>query len=103
MILDLLWLSLIVALVYLSGFWTYLDDYISTRFKFHHLPHLLSCALCQTWWLSLLYIIIAGKLSLLGIVFCLVNAHLVNILIPLLTTIYNAVLRVIGAVAKYIK
>lgn len=94
MILNLLWINLIVALVYLSGFWTYLDDYISTRFKFHHIPHLLACSLCQCWWLSLLYIIITGKLSLLGIVFCLVNAHLIEVTIPLLTVVKNWLLKI---------
>lgn len=92
---NLIWINLIVALVYMSGFWTVLDDEISKRFKFHHLPHLLFCGLCQCWWLSLLYIIVTGHFTLLGIVLCLINAHLIEITIPLLTVVKNWLLKII--------
>lgn len=95
MILDLIFIGLIVALVHLSGFWDNLDGYISKRFRFHHLPYIFTCALCQTWWLSLLYIIIAGKLSLLNIALCLVNAHLSKVYIPLWTFVENLLLKII--------
>lgn len=86
---NLLWISLSVALIFNSGFWDALDGYINARFRFYHLPHLLQCALCQTWWLSLLFIIITGNLSLFNIFLCLINAHLANIWMPMLKVMEN--------------
>ena len=102
MILNLVWIGLIVALVYLSGFWDTLDSYISQRFKFHHIPHILQCSLCQTWWLSLLYIICTGHLTLFNIVLCLVNAHLSKVYIPLWTLLENLLLKIIELINKIV-
>ena len=92
---NILWINLIVALVFLSGFWDVLDSELNKRVQFAHLPHIFTCALCQCWWLSLLYIIIAGKLTLLNVLLCLVNAHLTEITIPMITTVKNYLLKVI--------
>lgn len=100
MIWNLLFIGLIVALVYLSGFWDNLDGYISKKFRFHHLPHILTCALCQCWWLSLLYITLTGNLTLFNIVLCLINAHLTKIYIPLWTLIENLLLKIIELMNK---
>lgn len=93
---GLLYISLIVALVYHSGFWDSLDGYIGERFgSFYHLPHIFRCMLCQCFWLSLLYVVVIGRLSLGSIVLCLINAHTVNILIPLLRMAYNVIMKAI--------
>ncbi len=92
---NLLWINLIVALVFLSGFWDVMDSELNKRVRFAHLPHILSCALCQCWWLSLLYVIIAGKLTLLNVMLCLVNAHLTEITIPLITLLKNVIEKII--------
>lgn len=95
MIWQLLVISSIVALVYMSGFWDSLDEWINKKFKFYHLPHILECTLCQTWWLSLLYIIITGNLSILTIMLCLINAHLNMVVIAIFRTIFNFIMKVI--------
>lgn len=95
MILNLICINLIVALVFLSGFWDVMDSELNKRVRFAHLPHILSCGLCQCWWLSLLYVIIAGKLTLLNVMLCLVNAHLTEITTPLITMIKNWMLKII--------
>lgn len=102
MILNLLYINLIVVLVYLSGFWDNLDEWISKNYKFHHLPHLLTCSLCQCWWLSLLYIIITGNLSLLNIALCLINAHLTEVTIPLITTVKDFLLKIIAIMNTFL-
>lgn len=102
LILNLLWIGLIVALVHISGFWDNLDEFINKKFKPYHLPYLLTCALCQTWWLSLLYIICTGNLTLFNIVLCLINAHLSKIYIPLWTLIENALLKIIELINRIV-
>ena len=98
MILNLICINLIVALVFLSGFWDVMDSELNKRVRFAHLPHILSCGLCQCWWLSLLYVIIAGKLTLLNVMLCLVNAHLIELTIPLLSTIKEWGLKIISLI-----
>ncbi len=101
MILNLLFIGLIVALVYLSGFWDNLDGYINKKFGLgYHLPHLLECPLCQCWWLGLLFITLTGNLTLFNIVLCLINAHLTKIYIPLWTLIENLLLKIIETMNK---
>lgn len=68
-------ISAIVALIHNSGFWDNLDAWVNRKFKFYHLPHILLCALCQTWWLSLLFIIITGQVTVFNIFVCLIAAH----------------------------
>lgn len=102
MIVDLLLINLIVVLAHASGFFEYLDDWVSTKWRFHHLPKIMVCALCQTNWLSILYILITGQFSLLGLMLCLVNAHLTDITLPLVQTIKNTFLNVIGWLNNYL-
>ena len=100
MILDLLLINLIVALVYKSGFWDSLDGYINERFRFYHIPHILSCTLCQTFWLSVLYMLITNNITLLALVLCLVNAHLNIIIIAVISSILNFLMEIINGINK---
>ena len=79
----------------MSGFVDEVDDWISKRVRFHHLPKPFSCALCMTFWTSLIYVIIAGQFSILSICLCLANAHLTEITTPLIQTVKNWVLKII--------
>lgn len=96
MILDLLFINLIVVLAHASGFFEYLDDWVSRKWRFHHLPKIMVCALCQTFWLSMLFILVTGQFTIPGILLCFVNAHLTDITIPLVQTIKNFLLKIIG-------
>lgn len=103
MILNLLFINLIVVLVFLSGFWDSVDEYINKKFGVgYHIPHILACSLCQCWWLSLFYIIITGNLTIFNIVLCLANAHLTEITIPLITLVKNILLKIIEIMNKII-
>ena len=101
-IVDLLLINILAALVFESGFWDTLDSIINERFGLgYHLPYIFQCVLCQVFWLSLLYIIITGNLSLLTIVLCLVNAHLIKITIPIIKMIENFILKIIESINIY--
>ena len=97
-IINLLLINVIMSLIHLSGFIENMDNWVESKFKFHHLPYPVRCCLCGTWWLSLLFIIVTGNLSLLNIALCLVNAHLTKITIPLFTTIENMIMKIIELV-----
>ena len=97
MILTLLLINIFVVLAHESGFFEYMDDLVSKKWKFHHLPKIVMCALCQTWWLSLLYIILTpGAFTILNICLCMVNAHLTEITQGLWRTIKTAIMDVLG-------
>lgn len=102
LILNLLFINLIVVLVHESGFITYVDDWISGKWKFHHLPYPVLCALCTTNWISIFYVLITGHFSLLTLMLCLVNAHLTVVVQPLFRFVINALLKVIELLNKLI-
>lgn len=91
-LINLLLINFIVVLAHESGFFVSLDEWVSKKWKFHHLPKIMMCALCQTWWLSLLYVILTpGALSILSILLCLVNAHLTEITTGIWRTVKTAI------------
>lgn len=94
-IFSLLLINLIMSLIHESGFILYVDEWINNKWKFYHLPYPIRCLLCGTWWLSLLFIIITGQLTLLNIALCLLNAHLTKITQPLFRFVENLLLKVI--------
>lgn len=102
-IFSLLLINAIMTLIHESGFIVYVDDWINKKYPFHHLPYPILCLLCGTWWLSLLYIIITGQLSLLTIALCLLNAHLTKITQPLYRLIENLLLKGIELLNRLFK
>ena len=101
-ILNLLLINVIMTLIHESSFIENIDEWISNKYKFHHLPYPVRCLLCGCWWTSLLYVIIAGPFNLLTIALCLLNAHLTQITQPLFRFVINALLKVIELLNKLI-
>lgn len=101
-LINLLLINLIMTLIHESGFIENVDDWINSKFKFHHLPYPVRCLLCGTWWASLLYIIIAGPFNLLTIALCLINAHATKITQPLCRLIENIMLKMIELLNKWL-
>lgn len=100
---NLLLINIIMTLVHESGFIENVDDWISDKYKFHHLPYPIRCLLCGTNWISIFYVIITGQLSLLTLMLCLLNAHLTQITQPLFRFVMNALLKVIELLNKWLK
>ena len=102
MILNLLIINLIMVLVHESGFIENADDWFYDRFKPYHMPYPILCLLCGTWWLSLLYVILAGHFTLPAVLLCLLNAHLTEITRPLFRTGMNILLKGIGWINSWL-
>ena len=103
LIFNLLWINLIMVLIHESGFIENIDEWINDKYKFYHLPYPIRCCLCGTWWISLLFIIITGQLSLLAVVLCLLNAHLTKITQPLYRLAENLMLKIIELLNRWLK
>ena len=100
---NLLLINIIMTLIHESGFIENIDDWISSKYKFYHLPYPIQCLLCGSFWVSLLYIIIVGPFNLLTIALCLLNAHLTQFIQPLFRLIMNALLKVLELLNKWLK
>lgn len=100
---NLLLINLIMTLIHESGFIENIDDWISSKYKFYHLPYPIRCLLCGSFWVSLLYIIIAGPFNLLTIALCLLNAHATKIVQPLFRFVENLLLKAIELLNKWLK
>jgi hypothetical protein len=101
-ILNLLLINVIMTLIHESGFIENIDEWISNKYKFHHLPYPVRCLLCGCWWISLFYVIITGQLSLLTVALCLINAHLTSVVRPLYRLVENLMLKVIELLNKWL-
>lgn len=102
-LLNLLLINVIMTLIHESGFIENVDEWISSKWKFHHLPYPVLCLLCGTWWMSLLYIIIAGPFNLFTIALCLLNAHLTQITQPLFRLVMNMLYKMIELLNKWLR
>ena len=101
-IFNLLLINLIVIFAHESGFFLSLDEWVNRKWKFHHLPHIMMCGCCQAFWLSVLFIIATGNLTLLNLMFCFLNCHLTSVTIPLWKTVENFLLKIIELLNRLI-
>lgn len=99
---NLILINVIMTLIHESGFIENIDEWISDKYKFHHLPYPVRCLLCGTNWISIFYVIITGQLSLLTLMLCLLNAHLTQITQPLFRFVMNALLKVIETLNRWL-
>ena len=95
MIVELLLISAVVMMIFESGWWDNMDEFVNRKFKFHHLPKIFVCQFCQTFWLSLLWLFFTYKISVLSVFLALLNANVGEILVPLFKLFKGAVNKVI--------
>lgn len=94
---SLIIINIIMVLIHESGFIENLDEAISRKWKFYHLPYPVKCLLCGTFWISLLYVILTpGAMSLTSIMLCLINAHLTEITQGIWRTIKKMIMDFLG-------
>lgn len=83
MIVELLMIAAVVMMIFESGWWDNMDELVSRRFRFHHLPKIFVCQFCQTFWLSLLWLLFTYEISVFSVFLALVNANVGEIMLPL--------------------
>lgn len=100
--LNLLFINLFVVLVHEAGFFETIDTMINERYKFYHLPYIFMCALCQVNWLSFLYLLITGNITLFTIMLCPLNGLLTRVTQPLYKLIENILLKLISKINEWL-
>ena len=100
---NLLLINLIMTLIHESGFIENVDDWISSKYKFYHLPYPIRCLLCTVTCVSIFYVIITGQFSLVTLALCLINAHATKIVQPLFRFVENLLLKVLEVLNKWLK
>lgn len=99
---NLLLISTIITLIHNSGFFINLDNWIESKYKFHHLPHIFKCDNCQVFWFSVIYTLIFGKITLISVCFCILNYYTPNLILPIFNLIINLFNKIIEQINKYI-
>lgn len=92
MILKLFIISMIITLIFDSGFVDEIDEKINRHIRFYHLPKPFSCNLCMCFWCCLAYVIATGNISLLNVLICLCFATLTDVERALIGVVKNNLL-----------
>ena len=98
--LNLFYISTIVTLINDTGFWDVLDNQINKKIKFHHLPHIFFCSLCQAWWICLIYTLIMGKITIFNVLICLIMGYMTEIISPLFRLTMEIIKKIIEKITK---
>lgn len=103
MILTLLFITLIMVLIFDSGFPFEMDRIISNRFKFHHLPEKpFLCLQCATVWTLIAYLLIVGRLSIVTLLLALAFSKATTLLSNIVAVINAALLKITGIIMRYL-
>lgn len=95
MIVELLLIAAVVMMIFESGWWDNMDELVNRKFRFHHLPKIFVCQFCQTFWLSLLWLLFAYEFSVLSVFLALLNANVGEIMLPLFKLLKGTLNKVI--------
>lgn len=99
---SLLLISAIIMLIFESGFWSEMDDMISAKFKFHHLPKIFICQYCQTFWISLIWLLFTQPFSLWLILAALINANVGEMMTPLFKLVKSTYYKIMEKIMSII-
>lgn len=104
--------TILVIITDLSGIREYIKShlYFKLRGTYNYpdswdspLIHLLSCSLCQTWWVGLLYLIITGNLTIPAIAYLLVISYLTTTIKDILVFIKELLTKAIDKLFSIIR
>lgn len=98
MILQLLIITIIVSVIFLTGFPFEIDDIISKKWRFHHLPAKpFLCVVCSSWWCMFFYLLFTHQLSLISVLIALLLAYAAPTISNVIVLIKRCIDRIIEA------
>lgn len=102
---------ILVIITDLSGIVEYIKShlYYKLRGTYNYPPswdtpiiHLLSCSLCQTWWVGLVYLIVIGQVTIPAIAYLLAIAYLTTTIRDIIVFIKEVLTKAIDKLFKMI-
>ena len=103
---------ILVIITDLSGIVEYIKShlYYKLRGTYNYPPswdtpiiHLLSCSLCQTWWVGLVYLIVIGQVTIPAIAYLLAIAYLTTTIKDIIVFIKEVLTKAIDKLFNVIK
>lgn len=88
---ELLMISAAVMMIFESGFWNEMDELVNKHFRFSHLPKIFRCQFCQTFWLSLFYLLIIKENLIFSLFIALINANIGELMLPIFKLIKETI------------
>ena len=88
---ELLMISAAVMMIFESGFWNEMDELVNKHFKFSHLPKIFRCQFCQTFWLSLFYLLLIKETLISSLFIALINANIGELMLPIFKLIKETI------------
>lgn len=111
--LNILLIAIILVIVTdLSGIVEYIKShlYFKLRGTYDYPPswdspiiHLMSCSLCQTWWVGLVYLIVIGQVTIPAIAYLLAIAYLTTTIKDILVLVKEILTKAIDKLFNLIK
>lgn len=104
MLLDLLYLTLIIVFITdISGVVSHIETALAKWLKVRKVSvPLLTCSLCQTWWVGLLYLLITHNVTLGGIALVALFAYLTTVFKDIIYLTKDILETIVGWVEKTI-
>lgn len=102
---------ILVIITDLSGIVEYIKShlYYKLRGTYNYPPswdtpiiHLLSCSLCQTWWVGLVYLIVIGQVTFASLAYLLAIAYLTTTIKDIIVFIKEVLTKAIDKLFKMI-
>lgn len=105
MIINLLWITvLVVFLTDLSGGWDYILPvlwkllYKGLPYNPNWRPKLLSCSLCQTWWLGIIYLLCTGLFTWFNLMLVGLLAFFTPVIKDILIVVKELIIKILNKV-----
>lgn len=104
-LLNILIIQFIIVGVSYSGFWEDGFEPLVKKMsgiKIGKLPKLFYCEFCQTWWVTLLYIIFSGHFTLPYIAACMAAAILTPVTLGIINLVKDIATNIITCIYKFL-